>query len=43
MYRGLREHKDWADILAESDKRAAIQRELYVKLKAQGGTVASFN
>jgi TolB-like protein/Flp pilus assembly protein TadD len=32
MYKKLREHPEWSTILLESDRRAAIQRELYLKL-----------
>jgi len=35
MYKQLRQHPEWPAILAESDKRAAIQRELYLKLVAE--------
>jgi tetratricopeptide (TPR) repeat protein len=35
MYKKLREHPEWSTILLESDRRAAIQRELYLKLVAE--------
>jgi TolB-like protein len=35
MYNSLREHPDWPALLAESDRRAAEQREIYLKLVAQ--------
>ena len=34
MYKKLRAHPDWPGIMAESNKRAAIQRELYLTLSA---------
>ena len=36
MYKKLREHPEWPALLAESDKRAAVQREIYLKLVAEG-------
>jgi TolB-like protein/Tfp pilus assembly protein PilF len=35
MFQKLWEHKEWPAILAESNKRAAIQRDLYLKLSAE--------
>ena len=34
MYKNLRQHPDWPILLAESERRAAIQREIYLKLVA---------
>jgi TolB-like protein/Tfp pilus assembly protein PilF len=38
MYKKLREHPEWSALLAESDKSAAEQREIYLKLVAQKET-----
>ncbi|MFT5451851.1 MAG: TolB-like protein/Tfp pilus assembly protein PilF [Enterobacterales bacterium] len=35
MYKKLRQHPEWPAILAESDKRAAKQREIYLNLVAE--------
>ena len=35
MYKKLREHPDWPALLAESERRATIQREIYMKLVAE--------
>tara|TARA_R110000737_G_scaffold281582_1_gene288194 strand:- start:3838 stop:5985 length:2148 start_codon:yes stop_codon:yes gene_type:complete len=35
MFKRLRQHPDWLAILRESDKRAAEQREIYFKLRAE--------
>jgi TolB-like protein/cytochrome c-type biogenesis protein CcmH/NrfG len=37
IYKKLRAHPDWPAIIAESNKRASVQRELYLKLIAEGG------
>ena len=34
-YKKLREHPEWPSIMAESDKRAAVQRDIYLKLVAK--------
>ncbi len=39
MYKKLREHSDWPAIIAESDKRAAEQRERYLKLVAEDAKI----
>ena len=40
IYKKLRAHPDWPSIMAESNKRAAIQRELYLELIDEGDTAA---
>ena len=35
MFKKLRQHPDWSALLEESDKRAAVQREIYLKLVAE--------
>ncbi len=35
MYEKLRQHPEWPSLLEESDKRAAVQREIYLKLIAE--------
>ena len=35
VYAKLRQHPEWPAILSESDNRAVIQREIYLKLVAE--------
>jgi TolB-like protein/Tfp pilus assembly protein PilF len=43
IYKNLRAHPDWPAIIAESDKRAAIQRERYLKLSAESESESEQN
>lgn len=41
IYKKLRAHPDWPAIIAESNKRATVQRELYLELIAEGDKTSS--
>lgn len=40
LYWSLHEHPDWPALLAESEKRATVQREIYLKLVAEDDETA---
>ncbi len=40
IYQKLREHPDWPTIITESNRRASVQREIYLKLVAEENKTA---